>query len=157
MTLPALLCTLLWGSAFPAVKSGYALFGIGDEAACKLFFAGWRFMLAGVAVLVISVITSRKLVVPTRAQWPGILLLGLVQTTVQYVFFYIGLSHTTGVKGSVISAMATFFAVGISHCLFADDRLNMPKAMGCVLGLAGVLIIMLSLLDGLSGGVSLTC
>ena len=95
LTLPALLCTLLWGSAFPAVKSGYALFGIGDEAACKLFFAGWRFMLAGVAVLVISVITSRKLVVPTRAQWPGILLLGLVQTTVQYVFFYIGLSHTT--------------------------------------------------------------
>ena len=85
LTLPALLCTLLWGSAFPAVKSGYALFGIGDEAACKLFFAGWRFMLAGVAVLVISVITSRKLVVPTRAQWPGILLLGLVQTTVQYV------------------------------------------------------------------------
>ena len=115
LTLPALLCTLLWGSAFPAVKSGYALFGIGDEAACKLFFAGWRFMLAGVAVLVISVITSRKLVVPTRAQWPGILLLGLVQTTVQYVFFYIGLSHTTGVKGSFISAMATFFAVGISH------------------------------------------
>ena len=33
LTLPALLCTLLWGSAFPAVKSGYALFGIGDEAA----------------------------------------------------------------------------------------------------------------------------
>lgn len=60
LTLPALLCTLLWGSAFPAVKSGYALFGIGDEAACKLFFAGWRFMLAGVAVLVISVITSRQ-------------------------------------------------------------------------------------------------
>ena len=55
LTLPALICTLLWGSAFPAVKSGYALFGIGDEAACKLFFAGWRFMLAGIAVLVISV------------------------------------------------------------------------------------------------------
>lgn len=52
--------------------------------------------------------------------------------------------------------MATFFAVGISHCLFADDRLNMPKAMGCVLGFVGVLIITLSSLDGLSGGVSLT-
>ena len=75
LTLPALICTLLWGSAFPAVKSGYALFGIGDEVACKLFFAGWRFMLAGIAVLVISVITSRKLIVPTRKQWSGILLL----------------------------------------------------------------------------------
>ena len=59
LTLPARLCTLLWGSAFPAVKSGFALFGIGDEAACKLFFAGWRFMLAGVAGLVFSVISSR--------------------------------------------------------------------------------------------------
>ncbi|HBI64563.1 MAG TPA: EamA family transporter, partial [Clostridiales bacterium] len=39
--IPALFCTLLWGSAFPAVKMGYALFGIGEDVFSKLFFAGW--------------------------------------------------------------------------------------------------------------------
>ena len=115
--LPALLCTLLWGSAFPSVKTGYALFGIGDDAYSKLFFAGWRFMLAGVAVLAVSAVLNKKLIFPKRSLWKGILLLGFVQTTLQYVFFYIGLSHTTGVKGSVITAMSTFLAVGASHFL----------------------------------------
>lgn len=152
LILPALLCTLLWGSAFPSVKTGYALFGIGDDAYSKLFFAGWRFMLAGIAVLAVSVVMNRKLLIPQKGQWKGILLLGIVQTTFQYVFFYIGLSHTTGVKGSVITAMTTFLAVGISHFLFPDDRLNTRKAVGCLIGFAGVILITISSADALGGG-----
>lgn len=152
LLLPALFCTLLWGSAFPAVKTGYALFQIGDDAASKLFFAGWRFMLAGIAVLAVSVVMNRKLLIPQKRKWKGILLLGVVQTTFQYVFFYIGLSHTTGVKGSVITAMTTFLAVGISHFLFPDDRLNTRKTIGCLIGFAGVLMITISSADSLRGG-----
>ena len=152
LVLPALFCTLLWGSAFPSVKTGYALFHIGEDAASKLFFAGWRFMLAGIAVLAVSAIMNRKLLVPRKEQWKGILLLGIVQTTMQYVFFYIGLSHTTGVKGSVITAMTTFLAVGISHFLFPDDRLNTRKTIGCLIGFAGVLMITISSADALGGG-----
>ncbi|MDY4484208.1 MAG: DMT family transporter [Butyricicoccus porcorum] len=154
--LPALLCTLLWGSAFPSVKTGYALFGIGDDAYSKLFFAGWRFMLAGVAVLAVSAVLNKKLIFPKRSLWKGILLLGFVQTTLQYVFFYIGLSHTTGVKGSVITAMSTFLAVGASHFLFPDDRLTTAKTIGCAVGFVGVIIISLSSMDALGGGFSLT-
>ncbi|HIV68084.1 MAG TPA: DMT family transporter [Candidatus Butyricicoccus stercorigallinarum] len=153
---PALLCTLLWGSAFPAVKTGYELFQIGDNAYSKLFFAGWRFMLAGAAVLAFSAVCGRGLTFPRRSLWKGILLLGFVQTTLQYVFFYIGLSHTTGVKGSVITAMSTFLAVGASHFLFPDDRLTRAKTMGCAVGFAGVLLITLSSVDALGGGFSLT-
>ncbi|MCD8355414.1 MAG: DMT family transporter [Clostridia bacterium] len=152
LILPALLCTLLWGSAFPSVKTGYALFGIGDDTYSKLFFAGWRFMLAGIAVLAVSVVMNKKLLIPQKGQWKGILLLGIVQTTFQYVFFYIGLSHTTGVKGSVITAMTTFLAVGISHFLFPDDRLNTRKAVGCLIGFAGVILITISSADALGGG-----
>lgn len=152
LLLPALFCTLLWGSAFPAVKTGYALFQIGDDAASKLFFAGWRFMLAGIAVLAVSVVMNRKLLIPQKGKWKGILLLGVVQTTFQYVFFYIGLSHTTGVKDSVITAMTTFLAVGISHFLFPDDRLNTRKTIGCLIGFAGVLMITISSADSLRGG-----
>lgn len=154
--LPALLCTLLWGSAFPSVKIGYEWFGIGDNVYSKLFFAGWRFMLAGVAVLAVAAVSNKKLLLPDRSKWKGILLLGFVQTTMQYVFFYIGLSHTTGVKGSVITAMSTFLAVGISHFLFVEDRLTPAKAFGCLIGFAGVVMISMSSPDALSGGFSLT-
>lgn len=153
--LPALLCTLLWGSAFPAVKTGYALFGIGEDVYSKLYFAGWRFMLAGAAVLLCALV-SRQKIMPCRPLWKGILLLGLVQTTLQYVFFYIGLSHTTGVKGSVLTATTTFLAVGLSHFLFPDDRMTSAKALGCVIGFAGVVMISMSSVDALGGGFSLT-
>ena len=138
---PALICTLLWGSAFPSVKTGYALFGIGEDSFSKLFFAGWRFMLAGVLVLIVYRVLYSKTICPKFSQVKGILLLGLVQTTMQYVFFYIGLSHTTGVKGSVLTATTTFLAVIFSHFLFPNDRINKYKALGCFMGFEGVVLI----------------
>lgn len=154
--IPALFCTLLWGSAFPSVKMGYALFGIGEDVFSKLFFAGWRFMLAGAAVLAVAAVRNRGLTLPRRSLWKGILALGLIQTALQYVFFYIGLSHTTGVKGSVITATTTFLSVGLSHFLFAEDRMTAAKAIGCIVGFAGVMMITLSSVDALRGGVTLT-
>ena len=62
MPLLAVFCTLLWGSAFPFVKLGYAAFGIGGDASVytKLLFAGLRFGLAGVVVLAVGSIAARR-------------------------------------------------------------------------------------------------
>ncbi|MGN1014330.1 MAG: DMT family transporter [Butyricicoccus sp.] len=153
--IPALICTLLWGSAFPSVKTGYALFGIGEDAFSKLFFAGWRFMLAGVLVLIAYRVLYSKTILPKYNQVKGILLLGLVQTTMQYVFFYIGLSHTTGVKGSVLTATTTFLAVIFSHFLFPNDRLNKYKALGCFMGFEGVVLISMTSSEMFESGFAL--
>lgn len=137
---PALLCTILWGSAFPSVKSGYLLFGVEDTFA-KLLFAGIRFTGAGLAVLAAAHFVMKRSIRPRREQWKDIAVLGLVQTTLQYVFFYIGLSNTTGVKGSVLTATTTFISVIFAHFLFQDDRLNAQKALGCIIGFAGVVVV----------------
>ena len=51
----AMLCCMLWGSAFPCVKIGYRLFGIaGDHTPSLLLFAGLRFTLAGLLALCIG-------------------------------------------------------------------------------------------------------
>lgn len=140
---PALLCTALWGSAIPAVKSGYALFAIaGDDVAAKLFFAGCRFTLAGLLVLALTACRRTAPVVPRRDAWPGILLLSAAQTVMQYIFYYLGLGNTTGVRGSVLSATSTFFAVLVAHFAFADDRLTARKDIGCAAGFAGVVVIL---------------
>jgi drug/metabolite transporter (DMT)-like permease len=138
----ALLCTLLWGSAYPSIKIGYSLFSISEnDIFGKLLFAGNRFALAGILVLLLTWIIQKKLPLPKRQALGPIALLGFIQTTLEYLFFYIGLSHTTGVKGSILNATATFIAVILAHFVYSDDKLNTQKVLGCIIGFMGIVII----------------
>ena len=140
----ALLCCLLWGSSYPAIKSGYALFSIAQaDLPGKLLFAGWRFVLAGGFVLIVAAVMGKPVMLTLRQHPRQLLALGCAQTTLQYVFFYLGLAYTTGVKGSIMNATATFFSVLIAHWFYANDRLSPAKALGCVVGFAGVLTVTL--------------
>lgn len=138
----ATLCCLLWGSAYPAIKSGYDLLVIApNDIASQVLFAGSRFVLAGI-ILLAAVVAMRKPVFSLGARGARqVILLGLTQTALQYVFFYIGLAHATGVKSSIMNATGVFFSVALAHFIYADDRLNVPKAFGCLLGFFGVVIV----------------
>ena len=146
----ATFCCLLWGSSYPAIKGGYALFGIvPTDIPAKLVFAGWRFALAGAVLLAYAALSGKRV-----GGWPGrtlgqFALLGLTQTTLQYVFFYIGLAYTTGVKSSIMNATGTFFSVLLAHFLYRNDRLTYGKAMGCAIGFVGVMVVNLG--GGLGG------
>ena len=86
----SILCTALWGSAFPCVKLGYELFKIGaDDIFSKILFAGGRFFLAGIFVLIITTFLLKKFPTLKKGSLKGIALLGFVETTMEYVFFYI--------------------------------------------------------------------
>ena len=87
------MCGILWGSAFPSVKTGYELFQIAPEDnASKLLFAGIRFGMAGLVTILFASLKRKRACLPDRRNIAGILVLGLVQTTLQYVFFYLGLA-----------------------------------------------------------------
>ena len=140
----ALLACFLWGSAYPAIKNGFVMFDIAaDETGSKILFAGYRFFLAGVVLLVFSMCTgSARAVFDISAKnYLRLLMLGLVMTTAQYIFFYIGLSHTTGVKGSILNSTTSFFGVLAAHFVYANDRLRWYTVVGCLLGFAGVLVV----------------
>jgi drug/metabolite transporter (DMT)-like permease len=142
LILLATLCCLLWGSAYPAIKGGYALLGIArSDTAAQLVFAGWRFLLAGALLLVMAQLTGRRVWALAPVQWAQLGLLGLAQTALQYVFFYVGLANTTGVKGSILNATGTFFSVLLAHFLYANDRLSRRKALGCAVGFVGVMVV----------------
>ena len=135
-------CTLLWGTAFPFIKSGYAAFSIAEgDIGSKLLFAGLRFSIAGLLVLAALWISSRRVVLPSKNELPPILLLGGVQTFAQYLFTYIGLGLTGGANTSVITACSAFFTVLAAPIFFRNDRLTALKILGCVLGFGGVLLI----------------
>jgi drug/metabolite transporter (DMT)-like permease len=124
----AVLCCLLWGSAFPAVKAGYALLHVvKTDMATQILFAGWRFLGAGLILLVLAVLGRRSIAVP-RERIASVVGLGFVQTTLQYVFFYVGLAHASGVKSSIMNGTGAFFSVILAHFLYANDRLTVRKA-----------------------------
>ncbi len=138
----AVLCCLLWGSAFPCIKLGYQLFEIpsGDSTA-QILFAGIRFALAGVLVILAGSALQGKILKPSKEAIPKVFKLCLLQTVLQYVFFYIGLAHTTGVKGSIVNAVNVFFTILVSCLLFRLEKLNSQKLIGCIIGFAGVVIV----------------
>ncbi len=144
----AIVCTLLWGSAIPCMKVGYDLFQIGaDDLFGKFMFAGYRFSFAGILTLLFGWIYNKKFPRLTKKNAFPILGLGLQYTGLQYLFFYIGVANTTAVKSSILTAMGTFIAVILAHFFFKNDRITLQKAMGCIVGFAGVVLINLGGLD----------
>ena len=138
----ASLCCLLWGSAYPAIKNGYVLFNIAaNDIPSKLVFAGYRFFFAGLVLLAIAAICKKPLANFDKRMLGQITLLGLGQTTLQYVFFYIGLAYATGVKSSIMNATGTFFSVLLAHFIYKNDRLSFHKVLGCLVGFAGVMVV----------------
>ena len=138
----ALFCSALWGSAFPCVKIGYDLFGI-DKASTPsiILFAGVRFFIAGIMVIIIGSVIHKKPLVPKPAEIPKVMLLSLFQTILQYLFFYIGLANTSGVKSSVIEGMSVFVCILVSALIFRLEKLTLAKIAGCILGTAGIIAI----------------
>jgi drug/metabolite transporter (DMT)-like permease len=138
----AIFCTLLWGTAFPFIKVGYAQFGIeGNDIGSKLLFAGARFTLAGIMVLFIFLVKNKHLPKIEKNGIMPVMLLGSVQTFGQYIFTYIGIGFTSGANTSVITACATFFTVLFAPLFFKSDKLNVCKIIGCILGFCGVLCV----------------
>ena len=140
--IPALICTVLWGSAIPVVKTGYELLKIdSSDLFAKFIFAGYRFALAGLLVLLLLKLQNKP-VKPQKDAWSAILMLCAVQTILQYVFYYLGVGNTSGVRVSVLSATSSFFSVIVDHFVFVTDKITPKKGIGCIIGFAGVIAIL---------------
>ena len=138
----ATLCCLLWGSSYPAIKNGYALFAIAPtDIPSKMVFAGYRFLFAGLVLLLMAAFTRRDALKLNWKNLREITTLGLTQTTAQYVFFYIGLAYATGVKSSIMNSTSIFFSVLLAHFIYRNDRLSLNKVFGCLIGFAGVMVV----------------
>lgn len=141
----ALICTALWGSAFPCVKTGYSLFAIDSaDTASVILFAGIRFAGAGILTIILTGISSKKLLLPRKTSWGRILILCMFQTVIQYLFFYISLAHTTGVKGSILEGSGTLFSILFACVLFRQEKFTASKALGCAAGFIGMVVVNLT-------------
>ena len=136
---------LLWGSAFPSIKTGYRLFEIASEdSASQILFAGTRFTLAGVLTILIFSVLNHRFIKLEKAAFPSVIKLSLFQTVFHYIFFYIALAHIAGVKASIISASSGFFAIIFSAVLLKSETNIARKLLWCVPGFLGVMLVNLT-------------
>lgn len=138
----ALLCVMLWGTAFPLIKLGYARFAVEQgDIGSKLLFAGIRFTLAGILVYIFGLLARKKAPNPRRSDILPIAALGVVQTTLQYLFAYIGVGLTTATNTSILTGTASIFSVVLAAVFFKDDRMTALKTLGCIAGLGGIVLV----------------
>lgn len=137
----SIIAMFLWGSAIPTIKTTYLELGIGAyDTGEKIEIAGIRFFLAGLITLVYFLLFDRKTKDFKKLNWKFVIVLGLLQTTFQYIFYYIGLSNTLGVKSSIIQASNSLIVVVLSTFLLPEDKINSKMIVALVLGSLGILV-----------------
>ena len=142
VTLFALTAAISWGWAYPLIKLGFAEFGITQAmTGSKMLFAGIRFAMSGAILLLIAAFTKRNFHVSKPANWGYMLLFALLNTTLHYSFFYIGLSHSDGARAAILNSLSVFLVVLLACLFFKSDRLTPKKILGCAVGITGILIL----------------
>ena len=149
----ALTAAIVWGWAYPLIKLGFAEFGITQTmTGSKMLFAGIRFAFSGIIILMIALCTGKSFAFK-QSQNPTsfasshfvtvlyILAFSLINTTLHYTFFYIGLSYSQGARAAILNSMSVFAVVILACIFFKSDKMTMRKVVGCVIGICGILAL----------------
>ncbi len=126
---------MLWATAFVGIK-------IGLQYTSPFQFAGIRFFLSG--LLILPFIPKLKKLLP--AAWvnaPKIILVGIIQTFLQYALFYRGIDLVPGALGAMVIGSGPLFIALVAHFLMPGDLITPRKLFSILLGLAGIIIISL--------------
>ncbi|MBQ2152638.1 MAG: DMT family transporter [Clostridia bacterium] len=141
-SLLAFSCAFAWAFAFPLIKLGISQFDIQPtDAAAKILFAGIRFFAAGVFVWAISLFSQKQKCIDSMKTALLILFFGLINISLHYAFYYIGLSRLSGSRSAVIDSLSTFILIILSCIIFADEHFTVKKAVGCILGISGIITV----------------
>ena len=141
VALIAVFYTFLWGLCFPLVKLCMSEFGVEDSNYSKCLVAGIRFIVSGLGLCLCLYFFREKSALPSKKALPYLLGYGLLATSLQYAFTYIGLSHVDGAKGAIFDQLCVFIIIILSGLLLRGDHLSSAKIIGAAVGFLGILAV----------------
>ena len=106
-------------------------------------FAGLsiRFLSAGIIFLSIHLIRKKKILVSRK-----MLLIysqyGLINFSLCYFLTYWGAKYVFSNLGAILWSLLPLFVAGMAHFCIPDDRLNLRKALGMLIGLFGAILLL---------------
>ena len=134
-TFRAILACILWSTAFVGVK-------IGLEYHTPLQFAGIRFFISGIIILVVFG-KFQQYLDELLAHWKLILILALVQIFAQYALFYSGINLIPSALAAMIVGSQPLFIAIVAHFSLKNDRMTSFKTISILIGVVGIGIITL--------------
>jgi drug/metabolite transporter (DMT)-like permease len=123
----------IFGAQFPLLKWGLS------GGTSPMWFAAWRAVLCGVVSLAVVFFTGR-LALPSRADWPPILGIGLCQIAIFFALLHTALKFIPAGTASVLSYTTSLWLVPIG-AVFLDERITSRRLLAVALGLAGTAAI----------------
>ena len=140
--LATIFAMVLWGSAIPTIKTTYMELNIGrSDTGSQILIAGIRFFLAGLLGLVYYKKFSKEKSEKENISFKYIVILSLIQTSIQYMIYYIALSNTQGVKASIIQASNSFIVVILSFFLLPNEKIHPNTILAIILGTLGIVVV----------------
>lgn len=134
-TFLAIVATWLWSTAFAGVK-------IGLEYHTPLQFAGIRFFISGILILLING-KLKRFFQEITTNLRLVLWVSFIQIFVQYALFYSGLDLVPGALGAMIIGSSPLFIAIVAHFAFNNDKMTPMKTVSILIGVAGIAIITL--------------
>ena len=138
----AFTAAVVWGWAYPLIKLGFEEFAITpDMTDNKILFAGVRFTFSGLIILALAKAMHRPFAMRKPSDWWFMLLFAVMNTTLHYSTFYIGLSFSAGARAAILNSLSVFLLVIMACIFFKSDRFTLGKVFGCVIGFAGIMAL----------------
>ena len=106
-------------------------------------FAGLsiRFLSAGIIFLSIHLIRKKKILV-SRKMLLIYLQYGMINFSLCYFLTYWGAKYVFSNLGAILWSLLPLFVAGMAHFCIPDDRLNLRKALGMLIGLFGAILLL---------------
>ena len=103
--------------------------------------AGIRFLIASLVIFAWARATGRSFQVHRNQVFPLLVIFLLFFS--QIGSLYLGIARTNASRAALISNLQPFFVLFLAHVFLPDDRITLRKAVGLILGFAGVCLVFL--------------
>ncbi|PDT31053.1 EamA family transporter [Rhizobium sp. L9] len=128
-----LLLGLIWGGSF-----FFARIAVQHIPPLTLVFL--RLLLAGLALHVY--IAGRFDIYSTlKARWREFLILGLINNALPHALIFFGQTRIGAGLAAILNATTPIWTVLIANYLTSDEKLSSAKIAGCLVGLAGTIVL----------------
>lgn len=126
-----LLLSMLWGTAFVAIRAGL-------EYIPPVLFAGFRYDLAAILMLAYAASKTTYWRPHTRGDWLTVGVGAVLIIAVYNAFLFVGQQDVTSAVAAILVATSPILTTAFSRALLPDQRLTAVGILGLILGLVGV-------------------
>jgi drug/metabolite transporter (DMT)-like permease len=124
----------IWGASYLFIK-------IGGAEIPPLTFVASRTIIASLALWAVIMIRREKLPKLRWTVWAPLLAMGIFNSAIPYTLITWGETEISSGLAGILTAMMPIFTVLIAHVVTHDEKLNLNKVAGILVGFAGVVVL----------------